>query len=178
MLTNQAIGNGQEVLLEQDDLLVSKTDTRGKVTYANRRFMNISGYYEQHLLGQPHNIIRHADMPRAVFRLMWRMLQEGKEFFGFVKNSCADGRHYWVFANVTVDLDEHGVSKGYFSVRRCPPRSAVDYCEKLYRDMRSIEAGTPGNGGIDKSLAYLQEVVSEQYPSFNEAMLALYNQSK
>lgn len=174
MQPTKSVGSGQEVLLGEEEILVSKTDTKGKITYANRAFMNVSGFYEQKLLGRPHNMIRHQDMPRGVFRLMWRTLQSGEEFFGFVKNSCADGSYYWVFANVTLDLDENGALKGYFSVRRYPPREAIKFCEEVYAKMRSIEASNPGNGGVDKSLSYLLDLLQKDYPSYNEAMLALY----
>lgn len=167
-----------EVVLKDDDLLVSKTDKKGKITYANRSFMTVSGYSELQLLGQPHSLIRHQDMPRGVFRLMWKMLQDREEFFGFVKNYCSDGRYYWVFANVTADVDGKGNTDGYFSVRRKAPVSAVQYCEKLYQQMRLIEENTSGSSGTDKSMAFLLDTVNEQYPSFNEAMMALYQQDK
>lgn len=174
MQSNNSAGNGQEVLLDKDDILVSKTDAKGKITYANRSFMNVSGFYEQKLLGQPHNMIRHNDMPKGVFRLMWRTLQGGEEFFGFIKNRCADGSYYWVFANVTLDLDESGALKGYFSVRRCPPRAAVEHCVRLYEKMRAIESSNPSNAGIDQSVAFLLDSIHENSPSYTEAMLELY----
>lgn len=176
MSTAQAKNLNKEVTLKDDDLIVSKTDKKGKITYANRSFMQISGYSEQMLLGHPHNLIRHSDMPRGVFRLMWQMLQNGEEFFGFVKNRCLDGGFYWVFANVTADLDEHGQLQGYFSVRRQPPREALLVCEEIYRNMREIEAQYSGNQGIDRSMNWLLEQVEAMAPSFNEAMLSLYHQ--
>lgn len=168
----------KEVKLKDDDLIVSKTDTKGKITYANRSFMAISGYSEQMLLEQPHNIIRHSDMPRGVYRLMWKMLQDGEEFFGFVKNRCLDGGYYWVFANVTADLDQNGVTQGYFSVRRQPPASAIQVCEEVYRNMRQIESQYHGNEGVNRSMAWLIEQVDSMAPSFNEAMISLYQKGE
>lgn len=178
MQAAQTLALEKEVTLKDDDLIVSKTDKKGKITYANRRFMSISGYSEQMLLGEPHNIIRHPDMPRGVYRLMWKMLQEGQEFFGFVKNRCLDGSYYWVFANVTADLDQQGDTQGYFSVRRQPPRSVIPMCEDIYRQMRDIEVRHPGNDGVNRSMAWLLEQIEQMAPSFNEAMISLYQQGK
>ena len=178
MKVGQAKNLDHEVKLKDDDLIVSKTDKKGKILYANRSFMNISGFSEQMLLGEAHNIIRHSDMPRGVFRLMWKMLQEGDEFFGFVKNRCLDGGFYWVFANVTADLDEHGALQGYFSVRRQPSSVAVSLCEGLYKQMRDIESQYPGNDGINRSVEWLLDQVYTMAPTFNEAMFTLYQKGK
>ena len=105
----------KEVILPADDLIITKTDGRGQITYANRTFMRITGFDEISVLGKPHNIIRHPDMPRGVFRLMWKTLASQREFFGFVKNYTVDGGFYWVFANVTPDMGADGKLKGYFS---------------------------------------------------------------
>ena len=120
------VPNNHEKKLGDNDFIVSKTDTTGKITYANRIFMEIAGYPESELLGVQHNIIRHPDMPRGVFRFMWDTLKKGDEFFGFAKNLCADGGFYWVFANITPDYDKNGKLQGYYSVRRKPPQSALD----------------------------------------------------
>ena len=138
----------KEVILPADDLIITKTDGRGQITYANRTFMRITGFDEISVLGKPHNIIRHPDMPRGVFRLMWKTLASQREFFGFVKNYTVDGGFYWVFANVTPDMGADGKLKGYFSVRRSAPRAAVETISRLYAGMREVEArhGRPGRG--------------------------------
>lgn len=178
MHASQTMNTDKEIVLKEGDLIVSKTDVKGKITYANRSFMSISGYSERMLLGEPHNVIRHSDMPRGVFRMMWQMLQNGEEFFGFVKNRCLDGSFYWVFANVTADLDLQGELQGYFSVRRQPPRSALPLCEDIYRQMRDIETKHPGNEGVNRSIAWLQEQINSMAPTFNEAMISLYLEGK
>lgn len=94
-----------EVRLADDEFIVSKTDPKGRITYANRTFMKISGFAEPELLGIQHNVVRHPDMPRAVFKLLWETLERGEEFFGYVKNLCRDGSFYWVLANITPDYD-------------------------------------------------------------------------
>ncbi|HFE31811.1 MAG TPA: PAS domain-containing protein [Gammaproteobacteria bacterium] len=130
--------------LTHDSFIVSKTDTKGRITYANRTFMHISGYSEGELLGQQHNILRHPDMPRAVFQLLWDTIKQGRECFAFVKNLAKDGGFYWVFTNVTPDYDENHEVCGYFSVRRMPRREALDAIEPIYQEMLAAEkaAGT------------------------------------
>lgn len=152
--------NQNEKRLADQDFIVSKTDSGGRITYANRIFMDIAGYPEHELLGQQHNIIRHPDMPRGVFRFMWNTLKSGQEFFGFVKNMSADGSFYWVFANVTPDYDSSGQLQGYYSVRRNPPRSAIDTLAPVYREMLAIEQQSSIKEAPDRSLAYLTEVIN------------------
>lgn len=179
LMTRQTTPRSHEVVLGEHDLIVSKTCPKGKITYANRKFMAISGYSEQQLLGQPHNIIRHPDMPKAVYRLMWKALQQGHEFFGFVKNCCADGSYYWVFANVTPDLDLQGELKGYYSVRRKPNLETIkQFIEPLYRSMLDIEAAGQGAGAIDQSVAKLESWLQEIGIDYCHAMIALYQQGK
>ena len=121
-----------EVILEDEDIIVSKTDLKGRITYANRIFMRISGYNEEESLGHPHNIIRHPDMPRGVYYFMWKTLQAEHEFFGFVKNLCIDGSYYWAFANVTCDYNLDDRVVGYYSVRRKTPDAAKQAVTPLY----------------------------------------------
>ena len=99
---------GKEVFFPAGELIVSKTDLKGRITYANSTFCHIAGYSEAELLGQPHSIIRHPDMPRAVFRLVWDTIAAGREIFGYVKNMARSGDHYWVFAHVTPSFDAQG----------------------------------------------------------------------
>jgi len=93
--------NNNEKTFNKSTLLVSKTDLKGKITYANRAFLEIVGLNEDEIIGKPHNIIRHPDMPKVIFKLLWSYLQDKKEIHAYVKNLCADGSFYWVMANVT-----------------------------------------------------------------------------
>lgn len=162
--------------LRDDEFIVSKTDTRGRLTYANRIFMQIAGYPESELLGVQHNIIRHPDMPRGVFRFLWNTLEQGDEFFGFVKNMSANGDYYWVFANVTPDHDRNGKLQGYFSVRRKPSPIAIQTIEPIYREMLAIEQRAPVSSAPDESIAYLTQVVEQQGTSYEELVLSLQAQ--
>lgn len=101
---SQIIPTQTEVRLAYDELIISKTDLSGRITYANKVFMRISDFSEEDLLGQPHNMIRHPDMPRGVFWGLWNTLKQGREFFGLVKNMTAHGDYYWVLANVRPDF--------------------------------------------------------------------------
>ncbi|GAP36602.1 methyl-accepting chemotaxis protein [Piscinibacter sakaiensis] len=121
--------------------LVSTTDTHGRITYANAAFIAVSGYAREELIGQPHNLIRHPDMPPEAFRDLWATIAAGRPWLGLVKNRRKDGRHYWVLANVT-PLVEQGRVTGYLSVRVEPGRAAVEAAEALYARMRAErEAG-------------------------------------
>ena len=164
-----------EKKLAEEDFIVSKTDASGRITYANRIFMQIAGYSEQELLGVQHNIIRHPEMPRGLFRFMWNTLKAGEEFFGFAKNLCADGGFYWVFANITPDYDNHGELQGYYSVRRNPPRSALEIITPIYQEMLNIERQSSVKEAPDRSLAYLFDIVSQSgVKNYNKLVLDLY----
>lgn len=132
---------GRERFFPEDELIVSKTDLTGKITYANRTFQAVAGYREEELLGQPHSIIRHPDMPRAVFAYLWQTIAAGEEVFAYVKNMGKSGDHYWVFAHVTPTFDP--VSRAivsYHSSRRVPSRKAVDSAAAVYAALLAEEA--------------------------------------
>ena len=166
----------EERKLTESTFIVSRTDPSGKITYANRTFMEISGYPERELLGVQHNIVRHPDMPRGVFQFMWEELSSGREFFGFVKNLCKDGAYYWVFANITPDFDTDGRHiVGYYSVRRFPPESAVAAIEPVYQEMVRIEQTSSGKKqGLKESVNYLQGFLADKGVSYEKFVLDLY----
>ena len=135
---------GVERFFGEDDLIVSKTDHRGIITYANDIFQQVSGYKEEELLGQPHNLIRHPDMPQCVFRLLWQTIAAGKEIFAYVVNLAKNGDHYWVFAHVTPTFDMNGSILGYHSNRRCPERNAIAAVAPLYEALLDEEKRAGG----------------------------------
>lgn len=164
---------GQEILLAADDLIITKTDPTGHITYANRTFMRIAAFAEHELLGKPHNLIRHPDMPRGVYRLMWKTLQAGHEFFGLVKNYTSGGDFYWVFANITPDYTASHTLAGYYSVRRQPARSAIAAISPLYQQMRAIEARSGKADAPDASMQWLQQQVLASHSNYQQFALAL-----
>ncbi len=159
--------------MRKDDFIVSKTDSKGIITYGNPTFIEFSGYAESEMLGRNHNIIRHPDMPRAVFRLMWEHLQAGREFFAYVKNLSKDGSHYWTFANITPSTDDQGQLLGYFSVRRKPEREAIAALEPIYRSLRETEQRVGKKPGIEAASAQLEQILKEQGGSYDDFVLAL-----
>ncbi len=116
-------------------LIVSRTDTEGVITLGNQSFVDMSGYQESELVGQPHSILRHPDMPAAAFQNLWETIRSGRQWHGYVKNLRKDGGYYWVYATVVPNVRQ-GQIIGYTSVRREPSRQKVAAAEAMYRDMR------------------------------------------
>jgi len=112
-------------------LIVSTTDPEGTITHVNQAFVDMSGYSEDELIGAPHSILRHPDMPPAAFKELWDTVQKGDKWQGFVKNLRKDGGYYWVKATVIPNI-RNGAIIGYTSVRRKPSKTKVDECIKLY----------------------------------------------
>jgi PAS domain S-box-containing protein len=162
-----------EKVMREDDFIVSKTDMKGRITYGNRIFIEFSGYSEHELLGTQHNIIRHPDMPRAVFKLLWDTLQEKRECNAYVKNMAKDGSFYWVFANVTPSFDKDGNITGFFSVRRKPKASAVKTLTGLYRTMLEAEQRAGARDAIAASTKILTNLLAEKGMSYDELVLAI-----
>lgn len=126
----------REVRMPEGDRLITTTNPSGVITYCNDEFVQISGFAREELVGQPHNVIRHPDMPSGVFQGMWDYLKAGKPWMGVVKNRTKTGDHYWVSAYVT-PMFENGKMVGYESVRVAPTREQVARAEKLYRTLSS-----------------------------------------
>lgn len=158
-----------EKTLNQDDFIVSKTDMKGKILYGNKIFIKISGYSETELLGQPHSILRHPDMPKIVFKLLWDRVHEKKEIFAYVKNLCKDGAYYWVFANVTATIDEKGNVRDFHSVRRKPSKKALEIIPNLYAQLLSAEK----SGGVESSKTLLDKILKEQGIDYDGFILSL-----
>ena len=160
---------GIEATFDEDEILASKTDTKGRLTYANDAFCRVAGYSYDQLHGKPHNIIRHPDMPRAVFNLMWDYLKADNEFFGVVINSCADGSHYWVLAHVVSDIDPvTSEVRGYHSTRRWIPDALKEASAALYRQMCDAEAGVARGQQIEAGSAVLKGVLEDAGMSYDE----------
>ncbi|MCU7941592.1 MAG: PAS domain-containing protein [Candidatus Thiodiazotropha sp. (ex Cardiolucina cf. quadrata)] len=158
----------REILMDENDFIVSKTDLKGRITYANRIFMKIAGYNEGELLGVQHNIIRHPDMPRGVFRLLWNVIESGNECFAYVKNMAKSGDFYWVYANVTVDYDDNNNPIGYFSVRRKPSREGIEAMIPVYKEMLRIEQQAGARDAPNASLQWLVDVLKSKNTTYEE----------
>jgi PAS domain S-box-containing protein len=151
---------GKERTFAPDEIIVSKTDTRGRITYANDVFLAISGYQEKELLDQPHSIIRHPEMPRSVFKLLWDTIEAGNEIFAYVVNRSKSGDHYWVFAHVTPNVDTNGRIIGYHSSRRVARPKALAVIQPLYRKILEEERRhVDAKAGLAASYALLLDSV-------------------
>lgn len=159
----------EEIRMAEEDFIVSKTDHRGKITYCNEIFIRFSGYEEADLISQPHNIIRHPDMPRSIYRFMWEVLQSKQEFFGIVKNLSKNGAYYWTYANVTPSFDEHSKLIGFYSVRRQPSPKILKLLEPIYQQMIA-EEGRHNNSekSMDASFKILTDFLAKQGLEYKE----------
>ena len=125
-----------EKTFSADTKLISTTDLKGKITYCNQAFESVSGFSQEELIGQPHNLVRHPDMPQEAFKAMWERLKEGKPWIGAVKNRCKNGDFYWVSAYVS-PLREGNEIVGYESVRTVPGRDVVRRAERAYAKLKA-----------------------------------------
>ena len=142
---------------------------RGRITYGNDDFARFSGYSEREFLYKPHNLIRHPDMPRTIFKFLWEEVSNKREINAFVKNLSKDGGYYWVFANVTPSVDITNKIIGYYSVRRRPNRAVLETISNLYKELKDIESAQ----GLDAGLAYLHEFFAKQDETYANAILRL-----
>jgi PAS domain S-box-containing protein len=163
----------RERVMREDDFIVSKTDPKGIITYCNPIFIEFSGYSEGELLGTQHNIIRHPDMPRAAFKLVWDTIQAGREVFAYVKNMSKDGGYYWVFTHITPDFGPNGAIVGYTSVRRCPNRGAVEAIEPVYQQMVAAEKAAGARDAIAAGTQVLVDLLTKTGKSYDELVFAL-----
>ena len=159
----------QEEVMNQSDFIVSKTDTKGLITYCNRIFVDMSGYTKGELLGANHNLIRHPDMPQVAFKLAWDTVKAGKEFFGFVKNLRKNGGHYWVFTYITADYDSKGNIVGYTSFRRKPSKKAIEAIEPIYKLLKDKEK----SGGMKASGEFLVNHLKDNKITYDELVFNL-----
>lgn len=157
------IPNHNEKQLRPNEFIVSKTDKTGKIIYGNKIFIAISGYDERELLGKPHSILRHPDMPKIIFALLWERIKAKQEIFAYVKNLCKDGSFYWVLANVTVTLGENVEVLDYHSVRRKPSSKSLSVIPSLYKELLQAEQ----QGGMTASKKLLEnKLAGESYDDF------------
>ncbi|HJW24640.1 MAG TPA: PAS domain-containing protein [Rhodocyclaceae bacterium] len=173
MKDKSIVPTSRERLMREGDFIVSKTDTRGIITYGNPIFIEFSGYTERELLGSQHNIIRHPDMPRSAFKLAWETIEAGKEFFGYIKNMSKDGGFYWVFTHITPDFGPGGKIVGYYSVRRCPKRSAIEAVEPVYRQMLAAEKAAGAREAIAAGTRVLTDLLASSGMTYEQLVFSL-----
>jgi len=176
-MKNKTMPINKERVMNADEFIVSKTDAMGRLTYCNRIFIDYAGYSEHELLGHQHNIVRHPDMPRSVFHLLWTTLKSGNEFFGYIKNISKDGSYYWVLANVTPSYSGSGADAkniiGFFSVRRKPDLAKIRLIEAIYKDMLLAEKQAGSRDAIAAGTKVLMDIVNKTGKDYREFILSI-----
>lgn len=169
---------GREISFAEDEIIVSKTDLKGRITYTNSVFLRVAGYTEDELIGAPHSIIRHPDMPRCVFHLLWETIRRGEEIFAYVVNLAKSGDAYWVFAHVTPSFDESGRLVGYHSNRRVPHADAVAKVRPMYAALLAEERRqSSAAAALQASTALLQRTLADAGIDYSQFVFGLSSQT-
>jgi PAS domain S-box-containing protein len=149
----------EQIPLDPKRYIVSETDEKGRITYCNDYFMEVSGYTKDELIGKPHSMIRHPDMPKVVFKLLWETIKQGKNINALVKNLAKDGRYYWIFTEFETRKDtDTGEIIGYHAARKTVSKHVIDVIDNLYSKLLEIEK----TQGIQESEKYLIEFLKDK----------------
>ena len=155
----------EEIVLDPKKYILSKTDAKGVIEYGNEYFVEISGYKEEELIGKPHNIVRHPDMPKIIFKFLWQRLQNDENIIAVVKNRSKDGRFYWVMTDFEIKKDPvTNQIISYFAYRKAAPKKAVEAIEPLYKKLCDIEKVS----GMDGSYKYLVALLEAQGKTYDQ----------
>jgi PAS domain S-box-containing protein len=175
IMKQKIIPTNKEVFFDEHDIIVSKTDVKGRITYANKTFCDVAGYTEAEVLNQPHSIVRHPDMPRAVFKLLWDTILAGREIFAYVKNMTKTGDFYWVLAHATPSYDKSGTMVGFHSNRRVPDRTVVqDVIVPLYTAIADEERKHKnGQQALTAGTDYVVNFLKSRNVSYDELIFSL-----
>lgn len=166
--------SGSERKLEENEIIVSKTNMKGHITYANDVFLDIADYSLKGVLNKPHSMIRNNAMPRCVFQLLWEYLQDGKEIFAYVVNATKNNDHYWVLAHVTPSRDAEGKVTSYHSNRRRPTQKAIAAVKDLYGALLKEESSHSNRKeGQKAGYALLQKILNEKGLDYDQFVLSL-----
>ena len=171
MSNERPIPTNQEIAWDKSKVIKSKTDEVGTITYVNSVFVEVSEYTKEELIGQPHNILRHPDMPKVIFKTLWDHLKSGKNFNAIVKNLTKTGKHYWIVTNFDIFKDASGKPSAFLGARSFVPDKVIDTIAPLYLKLLEIEA----SGGIEASEKYLNEHVADKggdYVSFIKKLIS------
>jgi PAS domain S-box-containing protein len=149
----------EEIELDPKRYIVSETDEKGRITFANDYFKEVSGYSDEELIGKPHNIVRHPDMPKVVFKLLWETIKQGKNINAVVKNLAKDGRYYWIFTEFEIRRDtDTGDIIGYHAARKTISKHVIEIISDLYTKLLDIEKSQ----GVEASEKYLIEFLKDK----------------
>jgi PAS domain S-box-containing protein len=156
-----------EIEVKPVDIVVSKADKEGDIEYANPIFYKLSGYNKKELTHAPHSILRHPEMPKALFKYLWSELKKGNEVYAFVKNMTKDGSFYWVFAYIRGAFNADGTLRNYVSTRKTMSQNARSVIEPLYKKLLDIES----SNGVDESEKELVSILNGK--DFNSVMIKI-----
>ena len=153
----------KEISIGSRDILVTRTDHAGIINYGNDAFLRISGYSANETIGENHNFIRHPDMPKVIFHLMWKSIKKRKNITAIVKNRAKDGSYYWVITDFKTQEDYSGAIKDHIAYRRAVSKSALEVIEPLYKTLLKIEK----ESGVNASIIYLNRYLAERELDYN-----------
>lgn len=165
----------EEVVWDKTKTIVSKTDEFGTITYVNDVFSNTCEYSKLELIGEPHNIIRHPDMPKVAFKVLWKAIQKGENFHAVVKNLTKSGRYYWVITDFTIDKNEEGKITGYTARRKAVPKGVIEKIEPIYKTLLEIEKLKGEKASELYFEAFLNEEIGKNY---NDFVVDLFEEEK
>ena len=158
-----------QIKVDAKKIIVSKTDVKGKIIYGNEYFCELSGYKESELISSPHNILRHPDMPKAIFHLMWQHLKTGRNIMAVVKNMSKDGNYYWVTTDFETIRDNHGYIKYHIAYRQAAPKHVIEEMEKIYNKLLAIEE----SHNMEASIAYFNAFLEEKKMNYDQFIAEL-----
>lgn len=159
----------EEIKFADDEIIVSKTDLNGEIKYANEVFCRLAEMDEVDVIGKPHNVIRHPDMPRSIFYFLWEAIKSNKEIFAYVKNMSSTGKYYWVFAHVTPTVDEGGKITGFHSSRRSVEPAKLSVVSDLYKKLLSLEEGHSNRKeGMMAAVEYFHKLLEQQNKTYDD----------
>ncbi|HSD13583.1 MAG TPA: PAS domain-containing protein, partial [Flavobacterium sp.] len=167
----------KEVSWDKTKTIMSKTDRFGTIEYANEVFIDVSGYEDYELMSQPHNIIRHPDMPQVIFKVLWDNLKKGQNYHAIVKNMAKSGRYYWVITDFDISKDEKGNIVNYFARRKAVPQEVITkHIEPLYKRLLQIENASSMEASEKYLVGYLEEQ-NKTYVDFIMEIMSEYEKS-
>ena len=154
----------EEIIFSKKKFIVSKTDIEGNILFVNQSFCDITGYEYDELIGEPHSVVRHPDMPKAIFYMIWKSLLAGMEISAIIKNVAKSGKYYWVIADFSMQRNNHGKLETFTSFKRYAPAYVSDSIQELYDAMNYSER----KRGLEGSLGYLETFLEEKELNYNE----------
>jgi len=154
----------EEIIFSKKKFIVSKTDIEGNILFVNQNFCEITGYKYDDLMGEPHSVLRHPDMPKAIFYMIWKSLLAGMEVSAIIKNVAKNGKYYWVIADFSMHRDSYGKLETFTSFKRYAPNYVSQPMQELYEMMNHCER----KSGIEGSLGYLETFLEEKNLSYND----------